>query len=367
MIPMMLEPAVPPKLPPHVRLVRNRLGREYFYFQRHRGTDKAEKPVRLPDDPRTTEFWTEYAKLLDLPPVPVNSNSFAELIKAWHASPEWTQMSEKTRYEWKRYSERIKDSWGDLEVAGIMPKNVLALRDLYAGTPAAANNLLRCLSSMLAWSVPRGYRTDNPCREIKPLKGGDGYEPWPWSAIEKTREVLRDDLWWAVGLALYSGQRQGDTLAARWDHIVDNRLLVRQEKTRKFLAIPIHRDLKAILDTIPRRAVTILTSTDGRPWTKDGFKTSWGKHKPEVTKGLVFHGLRKSAVVTLLEAGCTDAEVAAITGQSREMIEHYARMVNQGRLAAAAILKWEKAHLQNEEQTPIVNTAGNTDGQASTK
>jgi len=57
--------------------------------------------------------------------------------------------------------------------------------------------------------------------------------------------------------------------------------------------------------------------------------------------GLVFHGLRKSAVVFLLEAGCTDAEVSAITGQSRAMVEHYARQVNQKKLAAAAVLKWE--------------------------
>jgi hypothetical protein len=85
--------------------------------------------------------------------------------------------------------------------------------------------------------------------------------------------------------------------------------------------------------------VTILTNSEGRPWTADGFKASWGKHKPEAATGLVFHGLRKSAVVTLLEAGCTDAEVAAITCQSREMIEHYARAVNQRKLAASAILR----------------------------
>ena len=57
----------------------------------------------------------------------------------------------------------------------------------------------------------------------------------------------------------------------------------------------------------------------------------------------VFHGLRKSAVVFLLEAGCTDAEVSAITGQSRQMVEHYAKQVNQKKLAAAAVLKWEGA------------------------
>jgi hypothetical protein len=57
----------------------------------------------------------------------------------------------------------------------------------------------------------------------------------------------------------------------------------------------------------------------------------------------VFHGLRKSAVVFLLEVGSTDAEVAAITGQLREMVAHYARQVSQKKLAAAAILKWEAA------------------------
>jgi hypothetical protein len=58
-------------------------------------------------------------------------------------------------------------------------------------------------------------------------------------------------------------------------------------------------------------------------------------------------------VVFLLEAGCTDAEVAAITGQSRKMVEHYGRQVGQRKLAASAILKWERSaneSLQNALQ-----------------
>src|SRR5262245_54012167 len=42
----------------------------------------------------------------------------------------------------------------------------------------------------------------------------------------------------------------------------------------------------------------------------------------------------------LLEAGATDAEDSAVTGQSREMVEHHSRQVNQRKLAAA-IIKWE--------------------------
>jgi hypothetical protein len=59
---------------------------------------------------------------------------------------------------------------------------------------------------------------------------------------------------------------------------------------------------------------------------------------------------------TLLEASCTDAEVCAITGQSREMVEHYALQVSQRRLAAAAVLKWEaatQARTENERNDSL--------------
>jgi hypothetical protein len=65
------------------------------------------------------------------------------------------------------------------------------------------------------------------------------------------------------------------------------------------------------------------------------------------SKRLVIHGLRKSAVVFLLEAGCTDAEVSAITG----LAEHYAKQVNHRRLAAAAILKWEAAERKRSKRS----------------
>ena len=44
------------KLPPHVNVVRVK-GRPYYYSHPGRGTKNAKKPVRLPDDPRSPEFW----------------------------------------------------------------------------------------------------------------------------------------------------------------------------------------------------------------------------------------------------------------------------------------------------------------------
>ena len=133
----------------------------------------------------------------------------------------------------------------------------------------------------------------------------------------------------------------------RWTDIRNGLIAVLQGKTGKKLWIPMHAELKRILADVPRRGEFILTSGRRDAWTADGFKTAWQRQmaekalKPLRKQKCVFHGLRKSAVVMLLEAGCTDAEVSAITGQSREMVVHYAQAVNQKRLAAAAILKWE--------------------------
>ena len=240
-----------------------------------------------------------------------------------------------------------KRRWGGLRVASVEPRHVLALRDKFAATPASANNLLRALSSMMTWAVPRGWIRFNPCLSVKKLKGGTPYAPWSWEAICRFSEVARVDLWLAAALAQYSGQRQGDVLKMRWTDIRNGLIAVEQNKTGKKLWIPMHAELKRILAEVSKRSEFILTSDRGERWTADGFKTAWQRQmaeralEPLRKQKCVFHGLRKSAVVMLLEAGCTDAEVSAITGQSREMVVHYAQAVNQRKLAAAAILKWE--------------------------
>jgi integrase len=346
-------------------------GREYFYFQKNRAR-KGEGPrVKLAGQPYNDdgtpdrEWWESYRVLAGVeagekkPP-----GTFAALIAEYQKSPEWAHLSDKTREEWTRYLAHVEEKWGTLRVASVEPRHVLALRDSFADVPppgaashgrgaefknrpSAANNLLRALSAMMSWSVPRGWIKFNPCLSVKKLKGGTPYEPWSWKAICLFEKEARADLWHAAALALYTGQRQNDVLKMRWSDIRENMIAVEQEKTGKKLWIPMHKALKRVIKGLSRVGEFILVSARGEAWTTDGFKTAWQKEmdRPQFAElrgqRCVFHGLRKSSVVTLLEAGCTDAEVAAITGQSREMVEHYARAVNQKRLAASAILKWE--------------------------
>jgi hypothetical protein len=64
--------------------------------------------------------------------------------------------------------------------------------------------------------------------------------------------------------------------------------------------------------------------------------------------------------VCLLEAGCTTAEVASITGQTMEMVEHYAQQVNQRNLARAAILKWELANRRTQNEQGFLKLGANS-------
>lgn len=339
-------------LPAHVHVVTSK-GREYFYFQQDRGRAGQGPRVKLAgkpyDDAGTpaAEWWDEYRRLGGVAGADKPPGTFAALIAEFKKSPEWRELSGRTTEEWERYLARVEEKWGGLRVGSVEPRHVLALRDKFAATPASANNLLRALSSMMSWAVPRGWIRFNPCLSVKKLKGGMPYAPWSWEAICLFRDVARSDLWHASALALYSGQRQGDVLKMRWSDIRKGLIAVEQNKTGKKLWIRIHAELKRILADVPRSGEFILTSGRGEAWTADGFKTAWQRQmgenalKPLRKQKCVFHGLRKSAVVMLLEAGCTDAEVSAITGQSREMVVHYAQAVNQRKLAAAAILKWE--------------------------
>lgn len=343
-------------LPAFVRTVRSR-GRPYYYFHRNRGTVSAEPAVRLPGEPfdargmPNAAWWDQYRLLVGSDEEGPKPGSFSALVREYKKSPEWRELGERTRQERVRHLDRIEAMWGGLPVKGLEPRHVLQIRDSYSETPASANNLLIAVSALVSWSIPRGWRQNNPCVGIKRLKLGEGYPPWSWEQIELFRQHARAELWQAAALALYSGQRLSDVLKMRWDE-VDGQLIgvnVQQNKTAKKLWVAMHAELKQLLSDIQRRDKTILTSSRGTPWTVDGFKASWSEQMkaealaPLRKAGCVFHGLRKSAVVFLLEAGCTDAEVAAITGQSRDMVEHYARKVNQKRLAAAAILKWEAA------------------------
>jgi integrase len=112
------------------------------------------------------------------------------------------------------------------------------------------------------------------------------------------------------------------------------------------MIVPVGQPLKALLDRTERRGPIVLTNTYGRPWTSDGFRTSWGKACAKAgVKHLTFHDLRGSAVVRLALAEATVPQIATFSGHSLKDVEaildaHY--LGRDVKLAEAAVEKLEK-------------------------
>jgi integrase len=100
----------------------------------------------------------------------------------------------------------------------------------------------------------------------------------------------------------------------------DGRVIrLRQSTTPASVLVPVGGPLNAALDGAAKRKVgpLILTNTEGGPWTTGTFgMASHRACKAAGIDGLTFHDLRGTAVTRLAIAGCTEAEIAAVTGHS---------------------------------------------------
>ena len=149
-------------------------------------------------------------------------------------------------------------------------------------------------------------------------------------------------------LALWTGQRQGDLLRLPWSAYDGTYIRLRQSKTGVPVEILVGAPLKAALDATPKRGPIILTSANGRPWTEGGFRMSWwlAARKAAIV-GVTFNDLRGTAVTRLALVGCSEAQIASITGHSLRDVSsildaHY--LHRDVELARSAITKLEMGY-----------------------
>jgi integrase len=139
-----------------------------------------------------------------------------------------------------------------------------------------------------------------------------------------------------------------------WSGYDGTHIRLRQGKTGARVVIPVGAPLKAALDAAVKRSTIILTNSDGAPWTADGFRASWSKACAKAgVVGVTFNDLRGTAVTRLAMAGCTEAEIATITGHSlrgvRAILDtHY--LSRDPALGESAIRKLEMA--EGRTKTP---------------
>ena len=323
----------------------DRHGKPRFYFRRPRF-----KSTPLPGLPWSPEFMAAYEAALAAQPPQIGSarvkqGTFRALAVSYFSSLGFRSMKPSTQSVYRNAIERLCDDHGDKGAATMQREHVVKLMAARAEKPEGANLLRKVLRAMMSHAVEIGLRADNPTRDVKAIRvKSDGFHSWTDDEIaqfEKRHPIgTRPRL--AFGLSLYTGQRRSDVVRMGRQHIDKNGAIrVRQLKTGAELAIPVHAELDAIIAETPGDHLTFLTTQFGKPFTAAGFG-NWFREQCNLS-GLPHcsaHGLRKAAARRLAEAGCTEHEIAAITGHaSLREITRYTKAADQVRLAVSAMDK----------------------------
>lgn len=325
----------------HVKYVRAK-GRVYAYFNTGK-TGPTGKAIytRLPH-PSEVGFYDSYAAMKGARTKrTVVGYLVSDLVRDYEIWMEARKdLSNGSKETYRSTNKRVVELLGEFPVNDVQVSDVRFMLENKMPGAGSHNIFLAMIRNLYKWARKEGKTVLDPAKDLKAIKGGE-HDPWPEDILNAGLEAKDDRTRLAVNLLYYTGQRIGDVIKMRWDHIHDGEIHVLQEKNDKEVSPPIHSALADVLAATPRRGATIIASAEGDPYSDETIRTDIKNFTRNMGKECVPHGLRKNAVIALLEAGCTIAEVASITGQSFRIVEHYARKVNRRRLGRTAMTKLE--------------------------
>lgn len=328
-------------------------GRVYYYI---RDTGK-----RINAEPGTPEFLRQYQELTN-PLSGLDDKRFSAWVTKYRASDEFLALAPSTQAEWNRWLDRIKEEFGALSIRQFdrpdIRADIAAWRSKWKATPRTADYGKQVLSVVLSFAAAKGALLHNVCREIPNLYSADRSGTiWLEADVAAVEAHNAPEIGLAARLAAMTGLRKADLLALSWNHVGQLAIEMKTGKSRgkRKVLIPVYRELRELLDRIPKRATTVLTSTKKRPWTKGGFASSWGdavRRAQLADRDLHFHDLRGTAATNFYRAGLTVREIAEILGWAEDRVE---RLINTY-VKRDEILRDRIRRLENDSGTSSVKT-----------
>lgn len=250
------------------------------------------------------------------------------------------KLAASSRASYRRTMDAILEKNASKDMRRTTRQAVRTALETMSGTPRKASRYAQTIS--LLWNYaereldwPMG---PNPAKGLAAYKPAREMAPWPEWMLEKLT-MAPENVRIAATLIRYTGQRPSAAIAMRHDQISGEWMTVRDEKGGKEFDVYCPARLREHLPTWPRRGEHILAKNSCEPVGYGGVEKAfrkWRETLGERASPFTLHGLRKLAVVELAEAGCGDAEIQAVTGQSAEIVAYYRKMANRKRLSRSA-------------------------------
>jgi integrase len=314
---------------------------------------------RVHGKPGTPEFIASYNEAVAGRTAP-DTGKFRSVVTLYKGSRDFKKNAPSTRAEWGKWLDQIAEYFGSLSIAQFdrsqkIKPIILLWRKQWADTPRTADYGMQVLSRVLASAVADGKITSNPCEGIRHLYHADRSEIiWPDADITQIKSTSSEEINYAVELAALTGLRLGDLVRVSWSHVGPHaiELTTGKSRHRRKVIIPLYADLRALLQRIPKRATTILTSSRRRPWTEDGFGSSFNKAKIDAGmagRDLHFNDLRGTAATKFYVAGLPIRVIAEIMGWEEDDVEKIIRRY-VGRTAAVKAMIAQLDKTKNEQK-----------------
>jgi len=302
-------------------------GRTYYYAWRGKGAP------RLKSKPGTPAFIDELQRA-QASRQRIDPTTVKGLTLKFRTSEAWAKLSPKTKSEWTRWLDRIAQHFGDTHLSTLCREHadpkltgraaIGAFLKKYESRPRTRDMALQVFSRLCSYGVEEFLLSKNPCLGFRRIYQVNRSERiWTDADFAKLKVSASCELVWAANLAALTGLRRGDLLKLAWSNITGNRIEIATGKSRhrRKVVIPIGAELNALLAEIPKRAATVLTNTEGRPWAS-GFSASWQTAaKRAGLTDLHFHDLRGTAATRLFLAGFTVREIAETMGWAEQQVE----------------------------------------------
>jgi integrase len=313
---------------------------------------KGGPPLR--GEPGTLEFIASYNEAVAQKVAPPTGTLLALLFQFQESGEFQFKISSRTRRDYIKQIKRIEKAFGDFPIKALDDPRATSIflewRDRLAQTSLRqADYAYGTLARILSWALSRRKIKTNPCASGGKLYQGTRVDKiWTNEDVDRFQRTAPSYLRLAMLLAIDTGQRQGDLLRLPWSAYDGKQIKIRQKKTGQYVPIPVSDTLKSALDAAPKISPIILTNSEGKPWSESGFQGAWGKTAVRAgirirgLRGLTFHDLRGTAVVTLARAGCTVVEIYSITGHKPSDVQailtaHY--LPRDAEVASNAIAK----------------------------
>lgn len=195
---------------------------------------------------------------------------------------------------------------------------IIQLRDKIAEkSPRNAIEAVKVMKLIFECARDHDLIDRNPAKGISPPANyvAEPHRSWSMDEIQKFKRGARAIWRRAMMVLLYTGQRRGDVINMRRDLIRDGMIEVVTNKTGAKVYIPIHADLvEELSEPLPVGSLYLIAGAGGRPMTPDYLSHGLQKEcrRIGIKPNPPLHGLRKNAVMALIEADLLPRNVRAL-------------------------------------------------------